>query len=457
MADVNRDGIPDVIVANGGGSVGVLLGNGDGTFQASVTYPTILRSVDAVAIGDFNGDGWPDVVAGSNDGFCILACISVFLNNGDGTFQAAVGFSTVDFDITSMVATDVDGDGNLDVVVSNQCHESLCTDGSTGVLLGNGDGTFRATSYVLGKHSSPESVAVADLNHDGKPDLLVADFSPTATSIVTVLLNKGDGTFPTQVAYPTGGFVPSSVIAADVNGDGKLDIVATNFYFSKTILSYGTVSVLLGNGDGTFGKAVVYSAGPSPYAAAVGDFNGDGAIDVVVASGAQFGGPNVRGQVSVLSNNGDGTLRAPTYSYATSGLNAYSVAVTNLNQDGNIDLVVADGCDGFFSNCPSGGVAVLFGKATRTTTTIASSANPSNHGQAVTFTATIAPVDGLIPNGTTVAFLSDAKQIGTATMVNGVAQFITSSLMIGTHRIKASFPSSSFFTASSATLEQVVN
>jgi hypothetical protein len=159
----------------------------------------------------------------------------------------------------------------------------------------------------------------------------------------------------------------------------------------------------------------------------------------------------------VLLNKGNGTFITPATSFSTGGLNAYSVAVANLNSDGNPDVVIADGCGNYQSSCPSGGVAVLPGRADKTTTTIASSSNPSSFGQAVTFTATITGTSGPIPNGTTVKFLSDYKQIGTAATTNGVAKFTTSSLATGTHQIKASYPSSTFFKSSSATLEQVVN
>jgi hypothetical protein len=248
LADVNRDGKPDAVVVNGSGSVGVLLGNGDGTFQASVTYPTGLIAPNALAVGDLNGDSWPDIVVANNDGVCITppGCMSVLLNNGDGTFQSPVNYSSGGFDIYALAITDVDGDGKADVVVANWCGTGSCQSSSIGVLLGNGDGTFRsATTYTLIGSLDPMSVAVADLNHDGRPDLLVAASSKTGGGTVTVFLNKGDGTFPTQVSYSTGGFVGSSVIAADVNGDGKIDAVATNTYFSSTILSYGSVGVLL--------------------------------------------------------------------------------------------------------------------------------------------------------------------------------------------------------------------
>jgi hypothetical protein len=463
LADVNKDGNADAIVVDGNlnnpifsidGAVSVLLGNGNGTFQPAVTYPAILRGTDAVAVGDLNGDGWPDLVVVSNDGACLsFYCLGVLLNKGDGTFDAVVGYTTAGFDISSVVISDVNGDGKPDLVFADLC-DTGCKNGAVEVLLGNGDGTFGSpTLYSLNRDSYPLSVVAVDLNGDGKSDLVVANCcTSTASGIVTVMLNKGDGTFPTQVTYPTGGNLASSVVAADMNHDGKLDLVVANLYSAS-------VGVLLGNGDGTFGKVVVYPAIQDPDSIAIADFNGDGSPDVVVASGDDLSGinSNLPGNVTVLLNNGNGTLRAPVTTYSTKGTNANSVAVAKLNPDAKPDLVIADGCDGYKSDCPSGGVAVFLGMPDRTTTVLTSSANPSNPGQSVTFTATISATEGPIPNGTVVQFLSDTKKIGTGTTVNGVAKFSTSSLTAGTHLIKASYPSSTFFKASNSTLEQMVN
>jgi len=450
VADVNKDGKPDVIVANwgteGGGVVGVLFGNGDGTLQTAATYTVKFPGADAVAIGDLNGDDWPDLVVGSNDGFG-NPCLSVLLNKGDGTFEAAVGYSA-GYDIRSVAIADVNGDGKPDVIALDQA-DSTFTQSAVAVLLGNGDGTLgTAVTYELTiGGTNALSLAAADLNGDGKPDLVATDADTKGNGVINVLLNKGDGTFPSQVTYPSGAF-GSSVILGDVNRDGKLDAIVG--------IPSGSVSVLFGKGDGTFGTATVDPTGLArPVSVAMGDFNGDGAPDLAVAGAPQNGAPN--GKVAVLLNNGHGTFQTPII-YGSGGRNAFSVAVGNLKQGAKPDLVVADGCDGYNSSCPlGGGVAVLLGVPATTKTTVTTSRTPSQSGQPVTFTATVTATEGPIPNTTTITFYNNGTRIGTAKTMNGAAKFTTSSLTVGTHTIKASYQSSAFFKASSGTVTQVEN
>ena len=451
VADVNKDGKLDVIVVNanplGLGSIGVLLGNGDGTLQTAATYPVKFSGADAVAIGDLNGDGWPDLVVGASDGFGVVS-LNVLLNKGDGTFEAAVSYSA-GTDISSVAIADVNGDGNLDVIALDELDKTE-THSAVEVLLGNGDGRLgKAVTYELTVgETAGLSLAAADLNGDGKPDLVVTDGDNQGNAFIDVLLNKGDGTFPSEAIYPSGVF-GSSVILGDVNGDGKLDAIIAG--------RDGSLSVLFGKGDGTFGAATEYPTGLTlPASVAMGDFNGDGTPDLAVASAPGLG-ISPKGKVAVLLNNGHGTFQSPI-TYGTGGRNAFSVAVGNLTPGGKPDLILADGCDGYNGTCPlGGGVAVFLGVPATTKTTVETSSTPSPVGQGVTFTATVTATEGPIPNGTTITFYNNSTLLGTAKTVKGAAKFTTSSLTVGTHTIKASYPSSAYFKASSGTVKQVEN
>ena len=260
--DFNGDGIMDLAVgARGCSEVTIFLGNGDGTFRETGSLPVgpggCCGAPYTIAVGDFNGDGKLDLVTANESN-----TVSVLLGNGEGTFQSAVDYETVSN--AAYVATgDFNRDGKLDLAVNSG------TGNAVSVLLGNGDGTFQPPSqYPV----DPGYLIVADLNRDGKLDLTVASNSGR----VFVLLGDGDGTFHTGGSYATGGW-SAAMSAADFNGDGILDLVASNYWSS-------TVSLLLGNGDGTFQAPVTYGAGYAARGIAIGDFDGDGRLDFAVAN-----------------------------------------------------------------------------------------------------------------------------------------------------------------------------
>ena len=287
----------------------------------------------SAASGDLNGDGKLDIVTANFDS----ATVSVLIGKGDGTFAAKVDYPTGNSP-HSVVLGDLNGDGKQDLVVAN--------DGSAtvSVLIGKGDGTFAAkVDYPAGDRAT--SVALGDLNGDGRPDLIVANLIPTGSvfdpQTVSVLLGTGDGRFAAKVDYPTGG-EPLSIALGDLNGDGKLDIVTANWYGPGDW--HGSVSVLLGKGDGTLAANADYAAGDGTSSVALGDLNGDGKLDVVAANANEE-------TVSVLLGTADGTFAAhvdyPTRVHAYSdgpwavqrSMSPNSMVLGDVNGDGKLDIV----------------------------------------------------------------------------------------------------------------------
>jgi hypothetical protein len=348
VADVNHDGKPDLVTPlSDAGILLVYLGNGDGTFQSPRSFSAPLHGRDAVAVGDFNGDGNFDVaLTGTNR-------VQILLGNGDGTFRTGQNIPGLPASSTSLAAADVNGDGKLDLVAGGN------------VLLGNGDGTFQAAQdYYVGSEGTSD-VVVADFNGDGAPDFVTAN---VGGATLNVRLNNGDGTFVRAPHYGQPNTNYFDTATTDVNGDGILDLVSTG-------------GVLLGNGDGTFQDPVPFVGLPSQaigiavlpdgrlavgrhdgvsilqhvsgasfqvvanYAVsggtrngimmrmAVADVNGDGIPDLVTTD--QHG-------VNVFLGNADGTFRLASsprtgYNYAS------SVAVADFDGDGIPDLAVGHG------------------------------------------------------------------------------------------------------------------
>jgi len=306
---------------NRDGTAAVLLGNGDGTFQAAVAYDSGGVGASRLVVGDVNNDGKPDVIVVNSCGFSsdcggssypANGTVGVLLGNGDGTFQTAVTYASGGQVPSSIALGDLNGDGKPDLVVGNSCaysNSSSCEDeitpvGVVGVMLGNGDGTFQtAVAYGPGGDGA-FSATIEDMNSDGKPDLLVVTqpcvnntcFGDTA---VAVLVGNGDGTFKTAVTFDSGG-PGTSLAVADVNGDTKPDLVVSGC--DGGCSSDGAVIVLLGNGDGTFMAALMFaSGGIGPGSVAAADVNKDGKTDLLVANGCT-NSTCVNGSISVLIN-----------------------------------------------------------------------------------------------------------------------------------------------------------
>ncbi|HVR24090.1 MAG TPA: FG-GAP-like repeat-containing protein [Candidatus Polarisedimenticolia bacterium] len=360
--DFNQDGKLDLAVANlNDDTVSVLLGRGDGSFQSQSVYAT-GSGPTWIATGDFNGDGKLDLaVANGSD-----STVSILLGNGDGTFQPQSVY-VAGSGPHSIMTADLNGDGKLDLVVAN------ANDITVSVLLGNGDGTFQPQS-TLSTGRSPVSVVGGDFNGDGILDLAV-----TNTDGVLILLGNGDGSFQGQRTFPAGAS-PYSVITADFNDDGKLDLAVTN-----AVASGGTVSILLGNGDGTFQSPIAYTAGADTLGVSAGDFNGDGKLDLAVANDSAS-------TISVLLGNGDGSFQSQLVFPATSG--ADGIATGDFNGDGRLDLAVTDS-----SSTKSHSVSVLLQSPTAALNTAALSfdnqaVHTTSPSQQVTITNTgSAPLD----------------------------------------------------------------
>jgi hypothetical protein len=450
--DFNSDGIPDLVVANeNDNTISVLLGNGDGTFQQQQTWAT-GHTPESITVGDFNGDDIPDLaVADTNEN-----CISIYVGNGDGSFRGQVVYS-VDIAPVSIATADFNNDGIADLVVAN------VSDADVNILLGNGDGTFQdASAVAVGR--SPQSVAVGDFNSDGIADLAIAN---RYDNTVSIMIGNGDGTFEPQTTFATG-VEPYSVAVADLNNDGILDVVVAN-------RASNTISILIGDGTGGFQEQIPVATGTAPDAVVVGDFNGDGKPDLAVCN--QFDS-----SVSVLLGNGDGTF-LPRQNYPMKFTNGLSLVAGDFNGDGLIDLANTDIAElnvqlgqqvanftvsgvanlepgsnliradypGDNIRFPSQSLAVfLNGMPNAARVSLFSAPNPASFGTVVTLSATVVGGGGVFPTGQ-VVFKDGSTVLGTSGISGETATITARGLTVGVHFITAVYVGDSNYAGATST------
>jgi hypothetical protein len=332
VADFNGDGYPDIVIVNSGenpGTVAIYMNNGSGGFgtQATYTYNTPSNPW-AVAVADFNNDGIPDVavaIASNNN------IISVYLGqtgtngafNGLGPQQQSYSGPLGDGVPVSIAVGDFNGDGDLDLAVAVQgAGQGL---DNVSIMLGNGNGTFtQSVSYNAAPH--PVSVVAADLNSDGNLDLALAAGNG---NIVTVFSGNGDGTFGGQMNLGTGD-APSAVAVANLTNatSGLDDLIVSNQMGNS-------FSVIMNNGNDRFQSRLDYAAGQNAQSVVTADFNGDGIPDLAFADGAVS-------QIAVLLGNGDGTFKPPSPYTTGTATDPIFIVEGDFNQDGIPDLAVVN-------------------------------------------------------------------------------------------------------------------
>jgi hypothetical protein len=333
LADLNADSKPDLVVLDqAAGQVVVMTNDGAGGFNpaTATAYPVTMLGSQSISLGDVNGDGLPDIVTTDTSN----SQVSVLLNTGGATFGAATAFPVAGAMPYGLALADLNGDGFLDIVTAD-----ADTGDTVSVLLGNGTGNFpTAVGYAVAPvpgpvvFHSPKAVAIADMNGDGKLDIVTAN---NASGDVSVLPGTGLGTFGAATSFAVGVF-PLGVAVADLNGDTFPDIVTADS-------GSNAVSILLNDKVGGFAPAQSVAVGFNPMSVKLVDVNGDGAIDIVSVD-------QLSNQVSILTNNGTGGFGTAT-AQVVAGISPGALATADLDGDGRPDLVTVD--------AGSAGVSVL--------------------------------------------------------------------------------------------------
>ncbi len=333
VGDFNHDGNLDVASATGSSlAVKVYLGNGDGTFQAPANYP-IDKAASSIAVADFNGDGRLDLAVAIGGGYNDPGhAVSILIGNGNGTFRKKVDYQ-VDLQPIGITAADFNGDGKIDLATSNGVN------GTVSVLINKGNGEFQpARNYAVAPPGGTIFViAAVQFESDTKPGLIVSSIVATY-----VLSNRGDGTFRVAHEYDPPSY---QVVAADFNHDGKTDVAMVSAWLDQ---GPEGVTIIYGQGHGTFATSLASAAMGDLSGVAAGDFNGDGIPDLAVTAD---------GQVAIMIGQGGGRFSTPSYYYNVGG---FAVAVGDFNRDGRLDIAALSES--------SGEVSILLGNGDGTFT-----------------------------------------------------------------------------------------
>jgi hypothetical protein len=321
LGDLNNDTHLDIAVADYNTHIiSIFLGYGNGTFVSKTMFSTGVSRPMSMAIGDLNNDHWLDIVVthdGTND-------ISIHFGYGNGSFgNQTTYFTGYDSSLYSVVVNDFNNDHHLDIAVANYGTNNV------GIFLGYGNGSFATqTIYSTGPQSGPYSIAVNDFNNDGQVDIAVAN---SGGNNVGIFLANGDGTFRSQKTYTTSpGTYPVSIIIGDFNQDNLLDIATSNY-------DTNNISILIGHGNGSFAAPTMHSTGidSNPFGMAVGDFNNDNKSDIAVVDSSTNNILVLIGYTMIQSEN------PPTYSTGAASL-PNQIAIGDFNNDTQLDLVVAN-------------------------------------------------------------------------------------------------------------------